>query len=155
VLFRSLARFDEVRDLRLDLEGHAAERAAGHAGPADILRLETIHDRLMDARMRDCHADILLENEQFHLTLCQIARMPMLQHIVELLWLQCGPLMNGMTRWPVKRPRQHPHVSVVKALRLGDGKMAREAIRQDIMISTDALRRYLTSRAARPDGALG
>ena len=153
VTVMDLARFDEVRELRIDLEGRAAEHAAECASAADIANLEAVHDRLLDARARDCHADILLENEQFHLTLCQMARMPMLLRLVELLWLQCGPLMHGMTRWTVKQPQQHPHVTVVKALRAGDGKLASEAIREDIMMSTDALRRYLTSHTERPEWA--
>lgn len=153
VAVMDLARFDEVCELRLDLEGRAAELAAGCVGPPDVARLEAIHERLLDARARDCHADILFENEQFHLVLCQLAGMPVLLRLVELLWLQCGPLMHGMTRWPASKPRQHPHVKVINALRAGDGAAARQAIRQDITMSTDALRRYLTSHTERPDWA--
>jgi hypothetical protein len=61
--------------------------------------------------------------------------------------------MHGMTRWPVAKSKPHPHVAVIKALRARDGRMAREAIRQDIMMSTDALRRYLTSHAEQPKWA--
>lgn len=153
VAMMDLARFDEVRELRLDLEGRAAALAARYVSPAAVARLAAIHERLRDARARDCHADILLENGQFHLTLCQLARMPVLLRLVELLWLQCGPLMHGMTRWPTSEPRQHPHVTVIKTLRAGDGAAARQAIRQDITMSMDALRRYLTSHTERPEWA--
>lgn len=136
-------RFTEIRDLRLELEGRGAELAAGCARPTDIAALEAIHDRLLDARTREYHADILLQNEEFHLTLCLIANQPMLLRLIELLWLQCGPLMHGMTRWPVIQPHPHPHVAVIEALRAGDGTAARAAICQDIMMSTDALRQYL------------
>lgn len=147
VAVMDLARFDEVRDLRLELEGRAAEQAAAMATAADIDGLRDIHARLMDARARGCHADILLENEQFHLTLCQLARRPMLLRLVELLWLQCGPLMHGMTFVPVKQPRRHPHSAVISALRARDGTLAREAIQRDIQMSTGALRAYLAARA--------
>ena len=61
-----------------------------------------------------------------------------------------------MTSRPVKRPRQHPHVTVIKALRVGDGAMAREAIRQDIMMSSEALRAGMTGHGAGGrDGAGG
>jgi DNA-binding GntR family transcriptional regulator len=153
VAVMDLERYAEVRELRLDLEGRAAEHAAASATPADIAELQAIHARLVAARARDSHADILLENEQFHLTLCRIAGMPVLLRLVELLWLQCGPLMHGMTRWPVAKPKQHPHVTLIKALKARDGAMARTAIQQDIMMATQALQSYLTSHAERPEWA--
>jgi DNA-binding GntR family transcriptional regulator len=149
----SLGRFNEVRELRLELEGRAAERAAHCASPADIEELQTIHERLLDARVRDCYAEILLANQQFHLCLCRSARMPVLLRLVENLWLQCGPLMNGMTQWPSSQPAQHPHVTVIKALRAGDGGIAREALQANIITATEALRRYLTAHADRPEWA--
>ena len=102
---------------------------------------------------RATHTKILLENQQFHLTLCRSARMPVLLRLVESLWLQCGPLMHGMTRWPAAKPKPHPHLVVIKALQARDGRMARTAIQQDIMMSTEALRRYLTSHLDRPEWA--
>jgi DNA-binding GntR family transcriptional regulator len=145
-----LDRFDELRDLRLDLEGKAAAQAAARADAAAIDALAAIHARLLAARAADGRPDILLENERFHMALCRTAQMPVLAHLVETLWLQCGPLMHGMTRWPVVQPPRHPHVAVIAALRAGDGPGAAAAIREDIMMSTDALRRYLTSHAERP-----
>jgi DNA-binding GntR family transcriptional regulator len=153
VAMMDLPRYAEVRELRLDLEGKAAERAAGSATPADIAELRLIHQRLLDARATGSHAFILLENQNFHLALCRFAYMPVLLHLVETLWLQCGPLMHGMTRWPVEKPKQHPHVTVMKALEAKDGNLARAAIQQDIAMSTEALRRYLMSHAERPEWA--
>jgi len=153
VAVMDLDRFAEVRELRLDLEGKAAARAALCATPADIAALRTIHAALVQARARDSYAGILLANQQFHLALCQSARMPVLLRLVETLWLQCGPLMHGMTRWPVTMPHPHPHLAVIKGLETRDGGIARAAIQQDIMVSTEALRRYLTDHMERPEWA--
>ncbi|MCW3474906.1 GntR family transcriptional regulator [Limobrevibacterium gyesilva] len=153
VAVMDLARYAEVRELRLDLEGKAAAQAALCATEADIDTLRAIHKRLVAARAARSHAQILLENQRFHLTLCAAARMPVLLRLVEMLWLQCGPLMHGMTRWPVARLAQHPHVTIIKALQIRDGALAREAIQQDIMMATEALRLYLTSHAERPEWA--
>lgn len=153
VAVMDLDRFAEVRELRLDLEGKAAERAASCATPDDIEELRTIHAALVQARVRDSYPDILLANQQFHLNLCKSARMPVLLRLVETLWLQCGPLMHGMTRWPVAMPQPHPHLAVIKALKTHDGRIAREAIQQDIMVATEALRRYLTGHTERPEWA--
>jgi DNA-binding GntR family transcriptional regulator len=149
------ARFDELREIRLQLEGWSAAQAALAATEADIASLEAIHDRLLAARTTGSHAGILLANQQFHLRLCAAAGMPVLLRLVETLWLQCGPLMHGMTRWPVARPVPHPHMAVVAALRARDPAAAGLALRQDIVMSTDALWRYLSSHEARPDWARG
>lgn len=146
-------RFNEVRELRLELEGRGALRAAKRATEADADALQQVHDRLVDARARESYPDILLANQQFHLILCRAARMPVLLRLVETLWLQCGPLMNGMTRWPATTPEEHPHVTVIHALRARDASRARRAIEEDIFMATAALRRYLTSHANRPDWA--
>lgn len=150
VAVMDLERFDEVRELRLELEGKGAERAAARATAADIAELTHIHERLLDARARGSYPDILVANQQFHLTLCRSAAMPILLRLVETLWVQCGPLMHGMTRWPVKQPKKHPHVAIIEALTTRNGTRARLALQQDIMMSTDALRRYLTRHAERP-----
>lgn len=153
VAMMDLPGYAEVRELRLDLEGKAAEHAAGSAAPAEIAELRLIHERLLEARATGAQASILLENQNFHLALCRFAHMPVLLHLVEMLWLQCGPLMHGMTRWPVRQPKQHPHVTVIEALEARDGKLAREAIQQDIVMSTEALRLYLMSHTDRPEWA--
>lgn len=150
VAVMDLERFDEVRELRLELEGKGAERAASCATAAHIAELTHIHERLLDARGRESYPDILVANQQFHLTLCRSAAMPILLRLVETLWVQCGPLMHGMTRWPVRQPKKHPHVAIIEALTTRNGAGARSALQQDIMMSTDALRRYLTSHAERP-----
>jgi DNA-binding GntR family transcriptional regulator len=153
VAVMDLDQFIEVRELRLDLEGKGAEYAAARATAVDIAALRQIHARLLAARARASYTEILLANQQFHLELCRCARMPVLLRLVEALWVQCGPLMHGMTRWPVARPRPHPHLAVIDALRARDGARARDALRQDIMMSTEALHRYLTRNAERPDWA--
>jgi DNA-binding GntR family transcriptional regulator len=148
-----LDRFNEIRELRMDLEGKAAENAARHATQGEIGRLIRIHERLKDARARQSYADILLANQEFHMELCASAHMPVLRQLIEALWLRCGPLMNGLTQWPAPKPKQHPHATVIRALRARDGHLASVAIRQDIEMGSEALRFYLTSHAERPDWA--
>jgi DNA-binding GntR family transcriptional regulator len=153
VALMDLDQFAELRELRIELEGRGAEHAAVRAGATDIAKLRCIHGRLLEARTRANYRDILLANQQFHLELCRAARMPVLLRLVEALWVQCGPLMHGMTHPPTAKLRPHPHIAVIEALRARDGVRARAALRQDIMISTDALLLYLTSHTERPDWA--
>ena len=146
-------RFNEIRELRMDLEAKAAHYASHSATPDEIDRLVRIHKRLKEARASQSYADIVLANQEFHLELCASAHMPVLQQLIEALWLRCGPLMNGLTQWPAPNPKQHPHDVVIKALRARDGAMASTAIRQDIEMGTEALRFYLTTHSERPDWA--
>jgi DNA-binding GntR family transcriptional regulator len=147
------ARFDELRELRLELEGWSAAQAARAATEADIAALEAIHHQLLVARSTGSHANILLANQRFHLRLCAASGMPVLVRLIEALWLQCGPLMHGMSCWPVERPVPHPHTAIVAALQARDPDAARRALRQDIMMSTDAIWAYLSSHAERPNWA--
>jgi DNA-binding GntR family transcriptional regulator len=95
----------------------------------------------MEAMMR--------ENERFHMSLCALAGMPVLLRLVEGLWLQCGPLNAGLksVRF-LHQPEEHPHHDVIRALRRGDGALARLAIQRDISVYADALLRRLPAMDA-------
>jgi len=146
------ARFREVVELRIDLEGKAASRAAERATPADIQALATIHAEMTDARM-DARMEAMMQaNERFHMSLCALAGMPVLARIIEGLWLQCGPLNAGLKliRF-LHQPEEHPHHEVIRALHRQDGSLARLAIQRDISVYADALLRRLPAiNAAAP-----
>lgn len=138
------ARLREVVELRLDLEGKAASRAAERATAADVAALEAIHDAMSAARVEGRMEAMMRENERFHMSLCALAGMPVLLRLVEGLWLQCGPLNAGLksVRF-LHQPEEHPHHDVIRALRRGDGALARLAIQRDISVYADALLRRL------------
>lgn len=151
----SEGRFAEVRELRLMLEGQAAARAAQHAGPDDIKRLEDIHERMAALREAGDTAGELLESERFHMAVYALARMPVLQRIVEGLWLQCGPLMKALQTHALGQPRkQHPHHMVLRGLRRHDGEVARRGVHDEIDRTSAPILAYLRERhaeAANPD----
>lgn len=137
-------RLREVCELRCDLEGKAAERAAELAKPEDADRLAEIHARMSEARVSGRLREMLVENERFHMGLCALARMPVLLRIVEGLWLQCGPLNASLLRMRfLHRPEEHPHHEVIRGIREGDGALARLAVQRDISVYSDALLRRL------------
>jgi DNA-binding GntR family transcriptional regulator len=138
------ARFREVVELRMDLEGKAASRAAERATPAEIEALSAIHDAMTDARINGRMAEMMQANERFHRMLCGLAEMPVLARIIEGLWLQCGPLNAGLKdiRF-LHQPEEHPHHDVIRALGRQDGALARLAIQRDISVYADALLRRL------------
>lgn len=137
-------RVREVCELRCDLEGKAAERAAERAKASDADRLAEIHARMTEARKIGRVEETLIENERFHMEICALAQMPVLLRIIEGLWLQCGPLNTVMLRMPfLNRPEAHPHLDVIRGIRQGDGALARLALQRDISVYADAIRRRL------------
>ena len=141
-------RFSEVRDLRLMLEGQAAARAAVHATPKDVARLEAMHQQMAALRERSDTVAARFMAERFHMSLYQLARMPVLLRMVEGLWLQCGPLMNALETHAIAKPRtQHPHLLVLRGLRRGDGEMARQGIHEEVERMTGAILAYLHEQA--------
>lgn len=151
------ARLREVVDLRIDLEGKAASRAAERATPADVEALAAIHAEMTEARMDGRMEAMMQSNERFHMALCALAGMPVLARIVEGLWLQCGPLNAGLMQVRfLHQPEDHPHHEVIRALRRQDSALARLAIQRDISVYADALLRRLpaiNAAANRLDGA--
>lgn len=137
-------RLREVCELRIDLEGKAAERAAERATPADADHLAAIHARMTEARLEARMQDMTIENERFHMATCALAEMPVLLRIVEGLWLQCGPLNFALKQMRfLHRPEEHPHNAVIRAMRERDPTLARLAIQRDISVYSDALLRRL------------
>ncbi|MBW6400185.1 GntR family transcriptional regulator [Roseomonas sp. HJA6] len=126
-------RYAEIMELRVMLEGRAAAQAALLATAADIAGLRAIHARVMEARRIGDGAVLLAENERFHFGVIALARMPVLQRLVESLWTQAGPtisLLSGLPR-PVS-PSGHPHDDLLHALAERDPDAARAAVERDL-----------------------
>ena len=140
-------RYVELRDLRVILEGTAAERAALLATTAETDALAALHDAHLAAEAAGTFDTALELNERFHFDLCRLARLPVLFRIVEMLWVQCGPFLNHFygQRRSVWSPARHPHGIVIRALRDGDGAAARAAIAQDILAGGEPILARLTS----------
>ncbi|MDJ0390804.1 GntR family transcriptional regulator [Roseomonas sp. E05] len=137
-------RFREIVELRAELEGKAAARAAERARPADADRLAEIHARMTAARLAGDGIPMLEENERFHMEICALSGMPVLTRIIEGLWLQCGPLHAGLRQVRfLHHPDAHPHHEVIRALREQDGALARLAVQRDISVYAEVLLRRL------------
>jgi GntR family colanic acid and biofilm gene transcriptional regulator len=130
------AVYAELRDIRVEVEGLGAERAALVITPDAIEELSAIHDALVKAKADRDYALALRHNEAFHLGLCREARMPRLYRVVESLWVQSGPFLNFLYsdegEWQVPKT-PHGHLHVLDALRQRDAAAARRAIVDDIV----------------------
>lgn len=144
-------RLREVRDLRMNLEGEAAARAAQFASADDVAALEAIHAHMAALREAGDSTAARFESERFHMGVYRLARMPVLLRMVEGLWLQCGPLMKALDSHPMSDPRkQHPHLTVLRGLRRGDADLARRGIHEEVERTTQPILAYLREQAAAP-----
>ena len=128
----SAERYLEIRDIRLKLEGLAAERAALAAGPADIARLETLIAENERFIAEGDIASAVAINQEFHFQLAAIASMPTLRGVLQTLWLQMGPVIAAAYGGGGRTMIEH-HYSVLDAIRRKDGTAAKLAIRQDLL----------------------
>ena len=143
----SLSDYIEIRNIRLALEGLAGEEAARRAQDEDIRRLEQILDE-NEAALRDGRIPTaILLNQRFHFALAEIARMPRLTGVLKRIWLQMGPLIAISYEAGGRSMIDH-HYPVLKAVRLGDWRMARQAIQDDILKGGVVIADQLQSQAA-------
>lgn len=137
-------RYRDISHVRILLEGEAVARAAQRASPEAILQLEAVHETLCVAHDVGDMEELMAINERFHHALCSLADMPVLLHMVENLWLQCGPTMNAFRDYPPRAPREkHAHLMIIAAIRNHDSEAARQALTLDIRASVDRIVAYL------------
>ncbi len=128
----SEATYLEILEIRLSLEGLAAERAAEHATEAQIRDLRRLLDRNDRAIEKRRWADATEGNQEFHLALSDLAGMPVLQKILKGLWLQMGPLVACYyDTEPTGLNIQH--YALLDAMTRRDGPAARRAIEADLV----------------------
>ncbi len=148
----AVERYDEIIDLRLELEGRAAARAAALATPADIADLAAIQARFLKGRAVMDRGVVLAENERFHFRVIGIAAMPVLQRVVENLWVQVGPTISLLFSAPrVLSPQGHAHDALIAALRARDADAASAAIKRDLREHAAVLSPMLARAAAGAD----
>lgn len=134
------ARFREIRAIRINLEGMAAEAAAAAITPAELAVAEA-HARAFLAAPDDAPAQIVRANKDLHFTIYRAARMPVLLQMIEALWTQVGPVINLDIRSGSERIRQRHaqrhHAAMLAALAQGDDAAARAALAADITEAGD------------------
>ncbi|HYI70935.1 MAG TPA: GntR family transcriptional regulator [Skermanella sp.] len=136
-------RFEELRTIRLMLEGHCTEMAAAHATPQDLTRIRELHaDFTAEHDMDDPDAGRLIRlNKEFHFAVYKASRMPVALQMIEGLWLQIGPVLNFDLRTKSERLSRRVavghHTELLAALERRDGPAARKALSDDIVSAGD------------------
>ena len=127
------ARILELRDIRIALEGLAAEKAAERASKQQIGRLRRIALEIATARSAGDSVTDRLKVREFHFALYAIADQPTLLRVIEGLWLQTGPYMNLLYPEFVSRPHgPETRARIIRALQSHDVVAARREIENDV-----------------------
>jgi len=124
----------EIQRIRIELEGTAAERAAELITEKQLQELAALPSRFIAAAANDPRRASLL-NREFHFQLLKIANMPLLESIVENMWVLMGPFLRLFhDRTPSRQMSEndHRHHAVLTALRHRDPAAARMAMAEDI-----------------------
>lgn len=130
----SLAQYLELRRIRLELEGLAAEVAASRVTKWQIESLAETHETLVAAEAARDWATAIRANWRFHFSLYQAAGMPELVAILEGIWLRNGPLLNyHYPHAPPTYASRHQHLNVLDALAAQNPGAVRKAIQDDMI----------------------
>jgi DNA-binding GntR family transcriptional regulator len=124
----------EVQLIRIQLEGVSAARAAEVITPKQLTELTEIQRKFIKAARTDpAKASIL--NRDFHFALLRIANLPILEGVVENMWVVMGPFLRIFHQRTPRRElseTEHRHHDLLVALKAQDPEAARKAIQDDI-----------------------
>jgi DNA-binding GntR family transcriptional regulator len=122
-------QFEEICRIRCTLEGLAARHAAVRIGAAGLKELRRLA-REMDAS--EDYATYMQANQAFHFLIYGAAEMPLLSAIIEMLWLQIGPVFNYLGGSTGTHRLPDRHREIIAALGDRDGEGAARALEADI-----------------------
>ena len=128
----SVERLLDLKRVRIEIEGLAAEWAARNATVAMLARLDELIARMSRFAADDAAKSFLPVNREFHFAVYAASGSEALLAVIENQWLQIGPylsLLRGSGNW---RGANRQHELLRKALEQADGAAARAAIRADI-----------------------
>jgi DNA-binding GntR family transcriptional regulator len=138
----SRAEFDDLLQVRLLVEGEAAERGALRLTDAERDRLVALSERMRVAVEASDAKAYLDANEDFHRGLYVAAGSPTLMSLIETVWLKAGPISNQLFDEPEAVPLLNDaHEDAVAALQRRDGAAVRRAIERDLFVAGQTLRR--------------
>lgn len=139
----SAAEFDDVLQMRLLLEGEAAQRGAHRLDDAGIAELAALETQMAAGLAAGDAKAYLDANELFHVRLYQAAASPTLMGLIETVWLKVGPLSNRLFEAEgAGAVLNDAHGDVMAALRRKDSAGVRRAIEKDLFVAGQFLRSF-------------
>ncbi|RBP13991.1 GntR family transcriptional regulator [Roseiarcus fermentans] len=147
-------RFDELAEIRAEIEGYAAGRAAEQMTAETFAEITLANEAMSRAVDKGDVAEINLMNERFHFSIYRAAGSETMLSVIEGLWQQSGPYLASLIKrlvggsdMPTSFALAH-HYELLAALAKRDAAAARETMKADIVESARWYRSSLAS--ARP-----
>lgn len=124
----------EIRAIRLELEGLAAFVAAEKINEQQLKELSDSIQENTHSLESNQLAQARKQNQAFHFQVIRIADMPILESILDRLWMQTAPLIAmAYTTTYTDDIRISHHHDILKFLSQRDGNLAKQAIQEDII----------------------
>ena len=143
----TLASLEETTATRLALEGLAAERSVGEITSTDIAELKRLQKIINESLDRGNYREVLSANREFHFLIYRRSGWKRLVGLIESLWLQVGPSLNGLyPDFAKSRKGVANHMAAIRGYRAGDPAAVRAAVEQDIKDGYASLKAYIKSR---------
>jgi DNA-binding GntR family transcriptional regulator len=134
----SVSQLHELAEIRVVVEGFAAERAALVRSPEQLATIAASEAafRAEATRAEPDPGRAIALNWTVHFAIYDAAGLPMLQEMIGDLWLKAGPVLNLDLRGNPERLASGGavrfHAAALAAIGAGDGAAARAAIEADI-----------------------
>ncbi len=141
---QTLDSYVELTRIRAALEGLAGELAAEHIQLGQIHQLHgLVAQGEAAARARDNVAYTAM-NREFHFTIYEQAKSPILLQKIHELWSQVGPFFSRLLDDPSYVPQSNePHRQIVAALEARDAARVKAEIVRDIELAAASLSKRL------------
>jgi DNA-binding GntR family transcriptional regulator len=137
----SQPEFDDLLQMRMMLEGEAAERGCLRLDAAQVATLQGWSADMAAALQTHDAKRYLDINEDFHVLLYKAAGSPLLFQLIDTLWLRAGPISNRLFDTPAASAvLNDAHDDLVQALATRDSAAARRAVERDIFVAGQFLR---------------
>lgn len=140
----TLARYMEVRTIRIALEGLATGLAVANATPSDIERLMKIQTTFEKVDHAGDPEEAFTYNREFHFAVYRLSGMDMLVAHIESLWVSMGPMLTVFFKeGEHKYVGAMEHKNVIAALRDRNAVEARAAMERDLILGGEDFLRFL------------
>jgi DNA-binding GntR family transcriptional regulator len=137
----SVPEFDDLLQIRILLEGEAAERGCLRLEQPQIIQMQQWCLQMDEALKAGDSKRYLDINEDFHVMLYKASGSPLLFNLIDTLWLRSGPISNCLFDTPAASPvLNDAHDDLVKALLKRDSAAVRRAVERDIFVAGQFLR---------------
>jgi len=137
---RTLAEVEQLYAARILVEGQAAAEATALMTDKQLDTLIDVEAKSNKAFENFDLAKISEYNEEFHMTLYGFANNKTLMDMINMLWLQCGPLLPSVYAFgkviaehvPAETAKNDIHMVIIEKLKKRDSEGVRKAMSEDI-----------------------